>query len=318
MISKFVIFTFIIYGGLLSGYFAREKGYVSEEWSKTILKVLIICIAPAIISFSLWASELTKNIFLLTLPLVGAILSLSQMFPARLFSKFHKHNSAQTGSYLMSSIFSNVGYSWGGFLCLLFLGEEGFALSVLYALYMAPMTYTLGFFLGRHYGKNERKGFFYNLRQTITDPLSFFPYMGMIIGIILSMKGIIRPEILGKVNSLLVMAATFFTLFAIGLTVKFKLMKGFIKEYISISILKFFISPAVALFLGCLFGYSHILNGLPLKVLFIESCMPVAITANIITNLFNTDQNLTNSCWLFTMVASFFMVPFIYVIVNYL
>jgi len=316
MFSRFFLFTFIIYGGLLSGYFARKKGYVSEKWSKSVLKVLIVCVTPIIISFSLWASELSENIFLLTLPLIGAIICLFLIFPARLFAKFHKHNSAQTGSYLMSSMFSNIGYSWGGFLCLFFLGEKGLALAMVYSLYFSPMQYTLGFFLGRHYGINQRKGLYYNIKRSFADPLSFFPYLGMIIGVFLSIKGVIRPEIIGRINNLLVMGATFFCLFAVGLTIKFRYTKKYIKEYISISVVKFFISPVIALFLGWLFGYFYMLDRLPLKVLFIESFMPVAVTASIITNLFNTDQNLTNSCWLFTMIASFFMVPFIYVIIN--
>ena len=100
-------------------------------------------------------------------------------------------------------------------------------------------------------------------------------------------------------------------LFGVGLTLKFRKIKEFKRICFSISLMKFAYSPLIGLILAYAMGYSRILNKLPLKVVFIEASMPVAINVLILTNLFGLDKDLANSCWISTTLASIVIIPLI-------
>ena len=56
-------------------------------------------------------------------------------------------------------------------------------------------------------------------------------------------------------------------------------------------------------------GYARILGGLPMKIVIIESSMPVAFSALLLTVLFDIDRDLSNSCWLVTTFMMLIIIP---------
>jgi len=78
---------------------------------------------------------------------------------------------------------------------------------------------------------------------------------------------------------------------------------------VSVSIIKFICVPVLATTLAYLIGFGKIDNGLPLKVVMILSCMPVAFNALIPPSIYDLDLDLANSCWFFTTAMLIFVLP---------
>lgn len=105
-------------------------------------------------------------------------------------------------------------------------------------------------------------------------------------------------------------------LISIGLAMKFERVSAYIKECISIAVIKFVLVPLLASTLAYWIGFGHIDNGLPLKVVIILSSMPTAFTALIPPSIYDLDLDLANSCWLFTTMLLVIVLPVLLVILN--
>jgi malate permease and related proteins len=76
--------------------------------------------------------------------------------------------------------------------------------------------------------------------------------------------------------------------------------------------IRMLISPFVALL--CL--YTLQIKGILHSVLFILSCMPVAVNAVILAEKFNASPKIVSTCILWTTIISFFVLPFLIVLVK--
>jgi predicted permease len=88
----------------------------------------------------------------------------------------------------------------------------------------------------------------------------------------------------------------------------------FKKEWLSISFVKFLFSPFIGM---CLTYMLHLSNPITTVVL-VQAGMPVANAALILSNLFELDQDLANSCWLFTTFISLLTTPILLYALNFL
>jgi len=321
MIKEKIIFSIIIlFGSLFLGILFRgRKGELyCQSFSKSMIIFLTKTATPLIVCLSFWVIDITDNIGILTLPLVGLLLSTLAILPARFLIRFHHLNRPQAGSYITCAMFSNIGYTLGGFLAFVLLGEVAFGLTVLYCLYFKPFYYTVGFHIAEYYGSESRSNITESLKKIFTEGIRLLPLLGLILGAILSFSGIDRPFILGQLNKILIPTSTFGLLFAIGMTLKFSVLKQFKAQLFSMSVLKFIIMPLIALVIAYLMGYDKLMDGLPLKVVFIEAAMPVAIASLVLTNLFNLDKDLSNSCWIFSTLLIILLLPLFVLILNLL
>lgn len=317
--SRILFIIFILFVPLVFGYWLKKKSLISkcEEVSSAIIIFLTKLITPFIVFFSFWRLDL-DHARIFTLPLIGIIISTLSVIPAIYFSKLHKFDRKQTGSFLTSAMFSNIGYTLGGFLAFVLYGEAGFGLTVLYCLYFKPYFYTLGFYVAEKYSSKREIKIGDNLKKIFTEGIRLFPLLGLAIGICFNLLSIPRPNVISSLNNFLIPASTFGYMFAIGMTLKLRMIMKFKAPLASMSFIKFIFSPLIALIFAYLFGYQNIMGGLPLKIILIESVMPVAIASLIIPNLFSLDQDLSNSCWLFTTFLIIPLLPVIFWVLNFL
>ena len=315
MYSKFIFPFLLIWVALIGGYIVKRKGYLTEKLSNPIIKTVILFGQPIIICLAFWVVRI-PNIHILTLPLVGLVLSILLYLVGKIFSDFHKHNSKDKGAYLSCCMFSNIGLSLGGFICFLLFGEQGLGLAIFYSIYSSPLFYTVGFYIARFYAKSGERSWIKNLKSFFNDPLSIVPNVALIVGLILNFSNIARPQFFTLLNNILIPLTTFLYMFSIGLTIKFAKIKKYFNECLSISFLKFIINPIIGLSLAYLFVRINILDTLSLKVIFIESAMPVAISSLILSSLFKLNKDLTNSCWVFTTFITAPWISLIYWIMK--
>uniref|UniRef100_UPI00261E94D1 hypothetical protein n=1 Tax=Oceanispirochaeta sp. TaxID=2035350 RepID=UPI00261E94D1 len=65
-------------------------------------------------------------------------------------------------------------------------------------------------------------------------------------------------------------------------------------------------------------GMGKIMNGLPLKVVFILSSMPAGFLSIMPPSLYNLDLDYANTGWLSTMIALIVVVPWLYFCLHYI
>jgi hypothetical protein len=109
---------------------------------------------------------------------------------------------------------------------------------------------------------------------------------------------------------------TLLLLVSIGMAMKFRKIGAYLRECLSISLIKFILVPVLVCLPAYFLGYGSIQNGLPLKVVLILSSMPVAFNALIPPSIYNLDLDLANSCWFFTTAMLVVILPVQIMIVN--
>ncbi len=314
IISKTVFALLLIYGSLTIGWFFRVRNWCSEKRSDPLMRGAILCLEPLICCFAFWILDLS-NLRVLTLPVVGALIVTFTFIPAYILAKNLHLDRKKKGSYILGALFSNGGYL-GAPLCFLLLGEEAFALAWLYIIFFGPYFFTVGLSLAARYGQEKRLGAKEILKNFFTDKIRILPLLGIGAGLVLNLAHYPRPAIFAGANGFLVPLAIFLYMFAIGLGLRLGRIKIFFREIASVSLIKFVYAPLIGLGLGFLFGYQHILGGLPLKVVFIQAIMPTAIWSVIAANLYGLDKDLSNVIWITTTLFLLPLIPLIVYVVK--
>ena len=290
MFHRSVVLSLSIYLPLTAGYLLGRTGRVHEGLSTSLVRTTTWTVQLAVAIITFWGISFPREALLL--PLASAALSLSLLPPAWALSRLHGHSPSQRGSYIAAVMFSNIGLTLGGFLCLLFLGEEGLGLSVLYMLSFMPLFVTVGFSIGRRYRGPDAKG-------GRPDLLSLVLPASLGLGFLLNVFGPPRPGALAEANRFLVPLTSACYAFAIGLSLRLGSVLRYRMEVVSVGLLKFGLSPVLGLTLGSLLG----LEGTALKVVFVEAAMPVALSTLVLAHLFDLDRDLANACWIATTLA---------------
>jgi predicted permease len=212
--------------------------------------------------------------------------------------------------------FTNIG-SIGALICFIFLGEQGFALVPIYKIFEELSYYTIGFPIAKYYSSSEKtEKTLDRIKSLGKDPFILTALSSIVLGGLLNWAGVQRPEFFRTVVSAFVPLGTILLLTSIGLALKFRRVRDYLRECISVSIIKFVLVPFSASFLAYMIGFGNIDNGLPLKVVIILSSMPVAFNALIPPSIYDLDLDLANSCWFFTTALLMIILPLLLIVLS--
>lgn len=311
MTSKFIIFLITIYGCLVLGYGSRFAFRGLREKSRALTRIFLIFLTPLITLNAFWSVEL-KGVQLLTMPLISVGVQALAMLPAYLMSRLLHLDGSEKGSFVACSMFSNTGPTLGVFLCFILFGDQGLYLASWFITLYTPFYYFVGFpLMSSISGEGDyrmRDAF----RDLVSNPVSIVPISSMIIGLVLNLTGVRRPPELNLlVTKFLTYLLTASFSFAIGLGLNFRKSFRYAKHSLWISAIKFLYNPLISLLLMWALGYFRMANSLPLKVVFVESFMPTAILAVVLSKIFSLNEDLANAAWIMTTLI---VVPFIPVI----
>jgi len=281
-----------------------------------LLKAALLFIMPLTVVGAIWMVKI-KELGLLTLPFLGIFAILLGGFLGMGAAKIFKLERKQAGSLFTCSSFTNIG-TLGGLICFLFLGEGGFGLVPIYKLFEETVYYTIGFPIAKLYGEKstESESRLKWIKRLMTDPFILVSISSIVIGVLLNLSRIQRPAFYQTVNSILIPFGALLLITSIGLAMKINQIKNYLRECLTVSLIKFFIIPVILTSLAYCLNYGKMGGGLPLKVVMILSSMPVAFNALIPPSLYHLDLDLANSCWLFTTSLLFFILPILYTVVH--
>lgn len=325
MMTKFIYSFSIIFFGLLSGYIIQilaQRGRLAlpmpiDELRKLLQKIALLFINPIAIVGAIWVVSI-QDVRLAALPVIGLFALLSGGVLALLAARLLALEPRKTGAMFGCGSFTNIG-SIGALVCFVFLGETGFALAPIYKLFEELSYYSVGFPIAKYYSssaKDENKT--QRLKGLARDPFIIVALSSIIIGGILNISGVMRPTAIQSIVAVCVPLGTILLLASIGMALKLRRVRFYLKECMAVSLIKFALVPVLTASLAYLIGFGTIDNGLPLKVVVILSSMPVAFNALIPPSIYDLDIDLANSCWFFTTAMLVVVLPVQLVVVGLL
>ena len=322
--SKFIYSFGIILSGLSLGYLIqilvgrdRIKLPIDIDALRIILqRIALLFVNPIAIVGAIWVVNI-RNVRLAALPfngffalLIGGILALG-------VSRMLQLEPKKAGAMFGCGSFTNIG-SIGAMVCFVFLGEKGFALVPIYKLFEELSYYAIGFPIAKYYSSRTTEERIRDRIKSLTrDPFILVALSSIIIGGLLNFSGAQRPDFYKTIIAVFVPLGTIMLLTSIGLALRFRKVRDYLKECISVSIIKFILVPVLASSLAYVIGFGNIDKGLPLKVVMILSSMPVAFNALIPPSIYDLDLDLANSCWFFTTALLIIVLPILLIVINW-
>jgi predicted permease len=322
--SKFIYSFGIILFGLSLGYMIqiltrseRIRLPIDIDALRILLqRIALLVINPIAVVGAIWVISL-KNATLIALPFVGLFALLAGGGISLGVARMLKFGPQKTGSMYVCGAFTNIG-SIGALVCFVFLGEKGFALVLIYKLFEELSYYAIGFPVAKYYSDStSEERIRDHLKNLIRDPFILMALSCIIIGGLLNFSGVDRPEFYATIIAVFVPLMTIMLLTSIGLALRFRRVREYLRECVSLSIIKFICIPIMATTLAYMMGYAKIDDGLPLKVVMILSCMPVAFTSLIPPSIYDLDLDLANSCWFFTTALLVIVLPILLVLIKW-
>jgi len=290
----------VLIGGLVSGYAAGNLLGLPQRWAKTIMTIVLVSFNWLIALLVIWQMQLSRQ--LIWLPIVGLCLMLTvTSLSAGLFWLLRlDHRSRLT--LILAGGLSNLGYTGGAFVCYALFGSVGLALANLYLVLLIPAVYLVFFpLLKINELRTKARDAGLKLNQLLDARCLSLP--AVITALILNFTGVESPAFIAKLHTIdiLVYTAASLSFFAIGMRVNFSRLKNYINLYFLLAVVKFVLTPAVAiLFIWLLALTGRDLTGQVQKVIIVLSVTPCAILMVTISNVFDLDAPLASSLWVVT------------------
>ncbi len=291
-------------GSLSIGWWLNRRGLITETQASRLVRWIVKWPSPLVLCLSFWRMNL-RSVEPWLLPLVGLAVSASTLVPSLLYARRAGLSRPQTGSFLTCAFFSNVGY-FGAFTAFALFGEAAYALCMLYLVFFTPCFYTLGFGIASQYGRPAPPS---GLATAFNDELRLYPFLGMLVGALLSFIQVPRPLPLERLNLMLIPLDTALYLIAIGSQLSLASPRPWLAPCLAMSGIKCLYTPFIAWVLVSLLN----IQGLPRLVVLLEASTPVAVSPLVLPLLFGLDRQLSNALWLFTTLVAIpwllFMLP---------
>ncbi|MFO7946229.1 MAG: AEC family transporter [Armatimonadota bacterium] len=307
----------VILGGLIIGYTLRKSGRLPEQASTPLNEFVLTYIQPFVIALALWSME-PPDLQTLALPIFDIALILCLWPAGILISRLIRMDRPSRGSFVLMTMFSNVGFTYGTFLAYVAIGPQGAALGALYCVSFLPVLFTVGFFVARRHAPGSHAGALEALKDLVTDSHTRNPMVGIAAGLLLSFVGIGAPAASGFTIDILMPLTTALFLVAIGLGLRLSAVRDYWRECTLLHGARFLVSPAIGLALAFAFGYWQMADHDLLKVVFIQSATPAAIMAVMVADIFDLNKGLAGALWITTNVTSIFLAPVILYIASLL
>jgi len=269
MHSRLILMVSVIVGALAVGYAARKLRLLPDSLSPKITRAAMRYVQPPLLVLLIWGLQ-APGWRVALLPVIAAA-NMVLMWPlGAAGGRLMGLRRPQAGSFTLSCMYSNMGLTYGAFVCYILLGEQGAALGMIWCLAFMPMFYTLGFAVARRYGQEGKRTVRGMLLDAMREPESRNPLLGLALGALLYAVGPTRPAFAAEVVDACVPLSTAIYLFAIGLSLRLTSVVTYRRECAAIGAAKFLVVPLLGLGMAWLAGYWAMADRSLLQVVFIH------------------------------------------------
>lgn len=309
-LSKFIFFQILILVPFITGYKVRDRLSKPEIISRNLIKFNLIFIDPVIVFWTVWGLAIEKE--MIFLPLSGLFLVVLGLGLGFLFLPILKLEMKRSVTFLISSSLANHGFTLGGFLCYIFLGEQGLGLAFIFISYF--MIYLFLFiFPFANLATQREMALARNIRALIFT-LRNMPLYAIFLVLVLHLIGIARPAIAFPVDLFLIISIALYYV-SLGMSFNFHDVKDIKREYLILSLIKFMLVPLITLLILMQIDLARPIRA----VIAIQSFMPVAIYSVVTSILFELDSRLASGLFVInTMIFLMVVLPVMFILRGFL
>lgn len=289
---------------LAIGYYLHKYKLISINTCNLLLKLNIrfIMIITGLGSF--WLIKIDQNLFLLAF--VGIILI--SALPGLLAFPYASHkikNIRNNGAYLLSSMLSNTGIL-GGLCAYIAMGQLAYAYVQVIAMVQNIFTLSFCFPLAEYFHQKfiaGSKAKFQPHWRSILLSWNQIGLISMLIGAILNIYEIPRPDIFDPIFNASVHLGAWFGILPVGYLLNFKAARLY--KYIALTIVpvRFFIIPILAYSSATFFTNDILL----ISVITLISMCPIGINSVVVTQLYKLNTSIAEAIFLITTIIFIFI-----------
>jgi predicted permease len=306
----------VIVLSLGAGYACRRRRWLEPAQAPAISRTGLTFFTPLVTFLVMWALE-PVGWGAVALPLI-CVLAIFLMWPPaawigrRLFS-----DPQSQAPWVLCSIFSNQGTTYGTFICYIALGTQGAALGTLMVWPYTPLVYLLGFYLAGQY-TGQATSPWQAFTRTFRHGYSRNPLVALAVGLVVRLFVPHLPPLAGPAIAILVPLTTAIQLFAIGLTLRFSVISEYLRPVLLMQALKFLVTPLLGLALAAAFGLWGQADNELVKIVLIQCACPVAILALAVAQVMRLNVDLANSLWITSTLLAVATAPLVLWVVRLL
>jgi hypothetical protein len=284
---------------LLIGYYIHQKKWLSGEFCNWLIKfnIIIVCTVLTILSF--WVLPLTLE--LMWLPLFGIIFCIIPGLISAVTALRRYQSPLDRGSYLVSSMLSNLG-TLGGLCAFILYGEIGFAYAQMVGIFQNMVLVLFCFPLAQYYyqqytATTTKRTVHLDFRNMFLS-WNQLPVLGMFLGMFLYLADIPRPAILSTVFSSLIHIGAWTALLPVGYLINLHAAQKYYHKIFDLIPIKFILTPLVVYIMITHLFTDQIILG----TMMVLAITPTAINAVITARLFKLNVDLTIAAFILTTV----------------
>lgn len=299
--------------GLFSGYLASNRFGVSEHLAKMLMTLLMVSFNWMIALLVIWQMQLSPQ--LTWLPVIGLVLMLSTTALSIVIFSLLKVDSKSRLTLILAGGLSNTGYTGGAFVCYAVFGTVGLALANIYHVFSLPTFYFIYLpLLKFRQLRSEQNGSGFTLSNLLDPRMLTIP--AIIVALSLNLTGVKVPSLLLRIHlvDIFVYTASLLAFFSIGLRIKFSRLKNYVSLYFVLSVVKFILTPVMALLIIWFLSLTgHDLSAAVKGVIIVLSTAPSAVIMVTMSNVFDLDAPLASALWVVTTaIFVVIIVPVLY------
>jgi len=290
------ILTIILLLGV--GYVARILGLFKPQDVSLLNRLVLYIFMPATVFYGIY--NLDVNASLLRLPLI-AILAILLLLPLLLIFTRGMEGKIR-GAFILTALFGNTAFI-GYPVSLLTYGKEGLARAIIYDQigFTIALT-TAGVWIARHYGRGEST---FSLKETLIGIITYPPFPLLVLALLLRSFKVVLPDFLMSSLSYLSNATVPVIMIGIGGLLQLEFNRKYLKLICGTVLLKLIIFPVVSVLIGILLG----LDLLSLKVLIVESGVPVMMSSVVLGSEYGLDVDFILTAVLVTTLLVLLTLP---------
>jgi malate permease and related proteins len=292
-IALFIVVQLSVIGPFAAGLLLRGRFSEPLKISRSLVRINLAVFEPLIVVWCVWGLEVQAR--LLVLPCAGFGLAMLCLGCGWLLAPLTGLTGRSRQTFLISSTLSNHGFTLGGFVCFMLLGEAGLGYAIFLVLYFMPYVFGIIFPAAR-LACQRSDAARTRLRDLVVAPQNL-PLAALFVALLLSISGIPRPDVAMPITPLLLISVGLYY-FTLGVTFSGADIFRSIRPHMCLGLIKFIIVPVCALALLRLSGLDPLMQ----SVIFIQACMSTAIYSVIIALMFDLDERLASALFVVNTV----------------
>ncbi len=282
---------------LLGAVLRKFYPNLSRISGKLVLLNLTI-FEPPLVLWSIWGLSLRKE--MIVLPVAGLMMVVCGFLCGKGAATCLKPEPIYRKAFVISASLANHGFTMGGAICYLVLGEKGLALASIFILYFIPYTFLFIFFYAgigadsQPFAFSKLLNFLINIRN--------MPLFAALFALLFGALGVPRPALSFPIMPLLSLSIGLYY-FTLGTNFDFSDLNPIRREHGMMAGIKFLIIPLLTFL-----ALRHLSLEAELKqVIRIQSFMPAAVYSVVTSVLFNLDTRLTSSLFVVNSLLFIFI-----------